>query len=227
MNKKLYYTAGLLTLVSFITLTAIVKLSYTHAPIPSIDSHLQTVAWHLQNNEVLVQISSVIAKFLGDTMGTVVGLIIAAIIFIKDKVSAIWLALVAGIAVGGNTLIKLVIGRDRPDIHRIAAFTNEPGKSFASGHTTFAVVLFGCLFFILLHYLTSVWSKTLVGLIAVGLIFLTMFSRVLLGVHYPSDTLGGLLWGLSVICLTYPTYLHYKNSEKPQRYVPKSMREAA
>ena len=106
MNKKLYYTAGLLTLVSFITLTAIVKLSYTHAPIPSIDSHLQTVAWHLQNNEVLVQISSVIAKFLGDTMGAVVGLIIAAIIFIKDKVSAIWLALVAGIAVGGNTLIK-------------------------------------------------------------------------------------------------------------------------
>jgi hypothetical protein len=87
MNKKLYYTAGLLTLVSFITLTAIVKLSYTHAPIPSIDSHLQTVAWHLQNNEVLVQISSVIAKFLGDTMGAVVGLIIAAIIFIKDKVS--------------------------------------------------------------------------------------------------------------------------------------------
>lgn len=60
-----------------------------------------------------------------------------------------------------------------------------------------------------------------------GINFLTMFSRVLLGVHYPSDTLGGLLWGLSVICLTYPTYLHYKKPEKPQRYVPKSMREAA
>ena len=227
MNKKLYYTTGLLTLVSFITLTAIVKLSYTHAPIPSIDSHLQTVAWHLQNNEILVQISSVIAKFLGDTMGAVIGLVIAAIIFIKDKVSALWLALVAGIAVGGNTLIKLVIGRERPDIHRIAAFTNEPGKSFASGHTTFAVVLFGCLFFILLHHLTSVWSKTLVGLIAVGLIFLTMFSRVLLGVHYPSDTLVCLLGGLSVICLTYPTYLHYKNSVTPQRYVSKNMREVA
>ena len=226
MNKKLYYTTGLLTLVSFITLTAIVKLSYTHAPIPSIDSHLQTVAWHLQNNEFLVQISSIIAKFLGDTMGAVIGLVIAGIIFIKDKVSAIWLALVAAIAVGGNTLIKLVIGRDRPDIHRIAAFTDEPGKSFASGHTTFAVVLFGCLFFILLHSLTSVWSKTLVGLFAMGLTFLTMFSRVLLGVHYPSDTLGGLLWGLSVICLTYPTYLHYKKSEKPQRYLPKSMRKA-
>ena len=109
---------------------------------------------------------------------------------------------------------------------RVAPFTDGSGKSFASGHTTFAVVLFGCLFFILLHYLSSVWSKTLVGFVAVGLIFLTMFSRVLLGVHYPSDTLGGLLWGLSVICLTYPTYLHYKNSEKPQPYIPKSVRKA-
>ncbi len=227
MNKKLYYTTGLFTLVSFITLTAIVKLSYTNAPIPSIDSHLQTVAWHLQNSTFLVQISSVIAKFLGDTMGAVIGLVIAAVIFIKDKISAIWLALVAGIAVGGNTLIKLVIGRDRPDIHRIATYTDEPGKSFASGHTTFAVVLFGCLFFILLHYLTSVWSKSLVGLVAVGLIILTMFSRVLLGVHYPSDTLGGLLWGLSVICLTYPTYLHYKKAEKSQRYTSKNTRKVS
>lgn len=227
MNKKNYYTISTISLVLFIGLAIVVKLHYTHAPIPAIDSDLQTAAWHLQDNKLLVLISSVIAKFLGDTMGAVIGLIIAAIIFIRDRVSAIWLALVAGIAIGGNTLIKLIIGRSRPELHRLPAFIDEPGKSFASGHSTFAVVLFGCLFFIILQELSSTLGKSLLGLLAVVLILLTMFSRILLWVHYPSDTLGGLLWGVTVIGFTYPTYLKFKKPQKPVRYIPKSMREEA
>ncbi|MEY8459131.1 phosphatase PAP2 family protein [Lactococcus ileimucosae] len=212
MNKKIYYSLGAVALALFIILTIIVKLHYTHSPMPYIDPYLQTAAWHLQDNTFLIQVSSIVAVLLGDALGAVVALIIIGALFIKDKVSAIWLALVSGIAVGGNALIKLIIGRERPELHRFPAFFDQTGKSFASGHTTFAVVLFGCLFFILLQYLTSIWSKYLAGLVTLFLIFLTMFSRVLLWVHYPSDTLGGLLWGISIICFTYPTYLHYKKT---------------
>lgn len=210
MNKKYYYAFGCLALALFIILSILVKLHYTQEPISIIDSTLQTAAWHLQDNTFLVQISAILAKILGNTIGSALLLVLIAFMFMKDKVSATWLALISGIAVGGNVLIKLLVGRQRPETHRLADFAEQTGKSFASGHTTFAVVLFGGLFFILIQQLNSTLNKSLIALLALALILLVMFSRILIGVHYPSDTLGGLLWGSSVISLTYPTYLKFK-----------------
>ncbi|MFX3897751.1 phosphatase PAP2 family protein, partial [Streptococcus suis] len=74
----------------------------------------------------------------------------------------------------------------------------------------FATIIFGSIFFICLGKLKNRSSKILLGILCIILIALIMFSRIFVGVHYPSDTIGGFLEGISILLLTYPTYIKYQ-----------------
>jgi membrane-associated phospholipid phosphatase len=94
-----------------------------------------------------------------------------------------------------NVATKHAVERARPDwphvAERLASF------SFPSGHTAGATVLYGCLVALLWPMCRAPLRVALVAS-AVVLIALVATSRVLLGVHYPSDcaaaVLEGLLW---------------------------------
>lgn len=205
MSKKLYYSTGIVALLLFLILTFYVKSSFTSSPIPWLDNATANFLTSLQNNQFLVSLSSIFAKYLGDFMGLIVAAVIfILLLFFKQSKGALWMIGLIIVGVGGNTLIKSFVGRERPDIHRLTAFANESGKSFASGHSVFTTLLFGSLFFILAQKISRRFVKTLLGILAVLLIFAVMASRVLIGVHYPSDTLGGLLLGIFLLFITYP-----------------------
>ncbi|GAK30985.1 membrane-associated phospholipid phosphatase [Weissella oryzae SG25] len=212
MKRQGFYIVGSLMLGLFLILAVLVKLNYTHGPIPGIDPGIQKFAAALQNQAWLVSIATIIAKFLGDAGGLIVGvLIIGGLYFgFKQRAAAIWLAINIFIAVVGNTLIKLIVGRIRPETYRLASFAHEPGNSFASGHSVFATVLFLALLMIAWPYLKTSTQRVLASGLTAGLILLTMFSRVLLGVHYPSDTIGGFILAVGVLMLTYPTFIRYQ-----------------
>jgi membrane-associated phospholipid phosphatase len=96
-------------------------------------------------------------------------------------------ATVAG-AYALNSAVKLLLGRRRPELAGLPALTHTPTRlSFPSAHAcaSFAGAL--C------------YSR--LGLAPLPLYALAStlsFSRVYLGVHYPSDVLGGALLGTSV-----------------------------
>jgi len=214
MQNKKFYATGLISLILFIILTITVKVSYTHLPIPGFDPALQTFAYHLQSNPVLLPISKLIATCLGDTGGFVLALVVFLLLFFafKQRLEAVWFAIISVVGIGFNTALKSLIGRARPTVHRLPAYAHEPGMSFASGHSLFATLLFGCLFLIIAYRLKSKAGQWIVALVALLLILLAMFSRILLGVHYPSDTVGGLLLGLTLIGLTYPYLRSYQKN---------------
>jgi membrane-associated phospholipid phosphatase len=84
-----------------------------------------------------------------------------------------------------NTALKLLVGRRRPSLPGLPALTATPtGLSFPSAHasTSFAGAL--------AYSRLGLPARPLFAL-AAGL----SFSRVYLGVHYPSDVLAGALLG--------------------------------
>ena len=215
MNKKIYYISGAITTLAFLILALFVKIDFTHGPFP-FDRPIQTWAFHLQSSSGLTYFFSHMTNIFGDKGGIIVAVILALVLYLlfKQKEATIWFAATVVLSLALNTVIKVIIGRERPDIHRLATFANEAGKSFPSGHSIFATIIFGSIFFICLGKLKNRSSKILLGILCIILIALIMFSRIFVGVHYPSDTIGGFLEGISILLLTYPTYIKYQEKSK-------------
>lgn len=106
-----------------------------------------------------------------------------------------------------NHLMKSLIGRPRPTLEYVKVRGSWPYESFPSGHVTFYVCFFG-FFFFAAHALLpngalkrrALCSLTVLPVLLVGL------SRIYLGAHWPSDTLGAYL--LSGLWLAVSLHLY-------------------
>ncbi len=104
-------------------------------------------------------------------------------------------AFVAVTAIGSvllNNLIKLLVGRARP--HLADPVAVAAGKSFPSGHSQAAIVGYAILVGVFLPALPRGRRPWLV-LPAIGMVLLTGFARIALGVHFLSDVVGAYLIG--------------------------------
>ncbi|WP_106432320.1 phosphatase PAP2 family protein [Streptomyces sp. LaPpAH-108] len=118
--------------------------------------------------------------------------------------TALWLVLTVGVAVVVQQSVKAAVGRPRPvwpdpvDSARFAAFP--------SGHAMTATVVCGLLLWLLHRDGTRGalwWTAVAVALLAVVGVGAT---RVWLGVHWPSDVLGGWLFGALVVAVAVVVY---------------------
>lgn len=124
--------------------------------------------------------------------------------FHKYYNEALWLATgVIGVAAVFNPVVKLLFARERPHLDQLISVQSF---SYPSGHSTGSLVLFGTLICLLA---VLVKNRYLLWLLRVGLSALILgigLSRIYLGVHYPSDVLGGYCVGLAWLFLSYPLY---------------------
>ena len=92
-----------------------------------------------------------------------------------------------------ETMTKLIVQRSRPELFRLASAS---GYSFPSGHALVATCLYGALAFAFWRLARRRWQRIALAVIAVLMPALIGVSRIYLGVHYPTDVLGGWLAGL-------------------------------
>jgi undecaprenyl-diphosphatase len=94
-----------------------------------------------------------------------------------------------------NGVLKYAYHRARPSVFDWQ--TSAVSSSFPSGHAMSATVVYGTVAYLLMRLQKHRWAKTLTLTTAVLLILLICLTRLYLGVHYPSDVMGGIIVGLA------------------------------
>ncbi|WP_333772850.1 phosphatase PAP2 family protein [Streptomyces sp. IBSBF 3136] len=109
----------------------------------------------------------------------------------------VWAPLAAGLAVLVNVPIRGFVERPRPFVDHRGLDVLVSGKtdfSFVSDHATITMALGVGLFV----------ANRRFGLAGIGLALLEGFCRVYMGVHYPTDVVGGFALGTAVALLLSP-----------------------
>lgn len=116
-------------------------------------------------------------------------------LLLRQPATAGALVLSAGGSGAINGLLKWLIGRPRPVAADCLQVVDKFGfLSFPSGHVTFYVCFFGFLWLLAGERMRAGWRRLLVMCLLALPILLVSLSRVSLGAHWPSDTLGAYLW---------------------------------
>lgn len=98
-----------------------------------------------------------------------------------------------------NTLLKTGFGRERPSI--VEAITDVSSRSFPSGHAMSSIVAYGSIAYLITRLEPTKQLRYAIWIFAALLVLAIGISRMYLGVHYPSDVIGGYLAGLAWIGL--------------------------
>jgi len=128
----------------------------------------------------------------------------------------LWAFITMMVAWNLQLVLKEVVRRSRPVVSD--PVSHAPGYSFPSGHVANAAAIATVMTLLLWPLLTPVARRWLVaGLTAY--VVLTALDRVFLGVHYPSDVLAGVLFGVGLATASYIGYLGW-NPQSPDEPPP-------
>ncbi|AXI78323.1 phosphatase PAP2 family protein [Peterkaempfera bronchialis] len=108
-----------------------------------------------------------------------------------------WAPLAAAVAAILNIPIRALVARPRPFVEHTGLDVLASGKddfSFASDHATLTMAIAVALLL----------AERRLGVLAVLFALLQGFCRVYMGVHYPTDVLGGYALGTAVVLLLAP-----------------------
>ncbi|MCI5674726.1 MAG: phosphatase PAP2 family protein [Ezakiella sp.] len=190
-----------LAIILFIVVSLAVFFSLTEGVDHYVSEHF------LLNNLDDVNKVDIVETFsnLFSTSGTIIIVAIASaiLLFLNKRKEALVLILTMIITALINLLIKEIYLRPRP-FYRLV---EEIGYSYPSGHSNAVSSFISMIYFMVKNNYTKRASRITLFLGSL-LAFSIALSRILLGVHYFSDIVGGLLSGYIVSILIYK--LSYK-----------------
>lgn len=138
---------------------------------------------------------------LGSTIALTVVLVLLAVYHAarhRDGGPAVYLAIVGVGVVAINNALKLIVDRDRPDIAQLAG---HAGSSFPSGHSAAAAACWAAIAIVVARRSSRTGRYVAAGLAAL-LAGVVAGTRVLLGVHWLSDVVAGVVvgWAWFLLC---------------------------
>src|SRR6202789_1293844 len=173
---------------AFVLLVVLVRLQW--APLESVDHSAATGLNRLVAPHAAVVSIIKAVTWLGSdgVLWTVTGLAVVALAIRRRWRLALYLLVVGAGVLTLDPVLKELVGRLRPVVGHPIAFGQ--GDSFPSGHSLGSIVCYGALFLVFLPATRGVWRRVFAAVIGT-LIVAIGISRLLLGVHYISDVLGG------------------------------------
>ena len=128
------------------------------------------------------------------------------------------------LAVGGAAiwvqLLKEIFRRARPDLFE--PFTRATGFSFPSGHSTLSAAFYGSVAGLAAASCRSKRCAVRALTMGLGAIVLIGFSRIALGVHWPTDVLAGWSLGFGWLALVFAVAESQARRQRPMDEAKKS-----
>lgn len=118
---------------------------------------------------------------------------VAAFALHRKRLQALVMAATVIAAQASTELLKSFYDRPRPDLVPHGSIVYS--QSFPSGHSTVSAAAYLTLAALIASLETRTATKALAFAIAAPLVVMIGFSRVYLGVHWPTDVLGGWVLG--------------------------------
>jgi undecaprenyl-diphosphatase len=146
-----------------------------------------------------VEVANVVGEVTAPVRSALVGVVLVVILLlVRQPAAAGWIA-ASGIAgVLTSEAVKYAVGRERPP----GAEQYEPDmfKSFPSGHAMVGIYLYLVAGLVLVHIGRARERRWVVGLggVLVAMGPLIGLTRLVLGVHWPSDLIAGWAFGSTV-----------------------------
>ncbi|WP_420595029.1 phosphatase PAP2 family protein [Deinococcus sp.] len=156
------------------------------------------------------QAALVLSAFGSATWMTPVSAVLLVLFWRKSAVMGRYFLLSLGGAMLLNIILKALIGRVRPQI--VEWLWQESDKSFPSGHATMAAAL--SLTLIALLWRTA-WRWPLIVVSTLYTVLMGI-SRVYVGVHYPTDVLGG--WALGIFWAAGTAFILWPRLSQAQQH---------
>ncbi|MFJ5848529.1 phosphatase PAP2 family protein [Streptomyces sp. NPDC092903] len=208
------------TVCAALSLALLVLVAARWSPLMSLD---RTVVTALHRRAVtepgLVHVNRVLTDWLWDpwTMRALIAVAVVALWWRGARLLAVW---VAASSVFSSLLqqgIKAAVDRERPQWPDPVDSAHY--AAFPSGHAMTATVSCGLLLWLLRRHGAGprVWRVALaaawVSVLGVGV------TRLYLGVHWPTDVLGGWLLGAALAAFTVTGFERHEARERPSRDV--------
>lgn len=203
--RKLYFVIALCMFILFILLSILVFNGTTF----KLDNNIMKFIYSIRGNKnnALYYIVRFLTEFGSYIVISLIFIIIG--IYYKFNKKFWFIALTFLITILFGYGLKKIIQRVRPD--ELNWWMNEDSFSFPSGHTLASSCLYLIIFLVFKHENINKTIKNIIRILCIVILVIVPITRLILGVHYLTDLIGGLLLTFSVVFLMYPIYLSYIN----------------
>ena len=166
-----------------------ITLGVQRADVPGAE-HLAWVAYMIAGAPMVTAIGTTLVFFLGRAGRHTEALFFLAAVVIRST----------------NWLLKSAADSPRPNETAVRVTENAEGLGFPSGHVMSAVLLYGSVIYLSRYIVRPRTARWMLVAVAGFAIVVTGFGRIYTGAHWPSDVLGGYLWGTLTLLLVLWAY---------------------
>ncbi|WP_329123628.1 phosphatase PAP2 family protein [Streptomyces sp. NBC_01353] len=156
------------------------------------------------------QLNRVLSDWVWDpwTMRALISVVVVVLWWRHERLLALWLTVASLLTAAVQQGVKWAVGRERPgwpDPVDSAQYASLP-----SGHAMTATVSCGLLLWVLaLHWRESWRGWSVIAVAALVSVLGVGWTRVYLGVHWPSDVVAGWLLGFCLVVVSIITFRRY------------------
>lgn len=206
MDKKRYITSLVLLIFFIIIMILVITCNIT-----TFDDNIYNLLYSLRSSSMDL-IMKTITQF-GNTIPVII-ITLVLMITLTSRKEVFLIGSNTILTVGSNQILKHTICRPRPNHLRLIV---ENGYSFPSGHAMISICLYGLLIYLVNKKIKNKLLKIILTILLIILILGIGISRIYVGVHYPSDVLGGYLLSLSILIFNITIVNKYYRGKKHEK----------